>query len=1269
MKKSVLKKLSPICLIGLVCVIWLFTNQMSSVGASDSPYFLTVDGTTPVTSIDLNGEAVTLQLATDDKNLGDTYQMVWNTSNVQYSNAESVNNIQVPGAKGDTAYKFTPVKPGVDEVFVNVYKGDPSNTVPIYVLSCKINSRLYNNDNYEIMKTYEGTKYLLLNQLSTSNDIYKSILFNKKPLSDTANSGALTSVTWISDNGEVINVDNNSAKVAGAGTATVTANAPGEIKVPIKTLVKPAFSQYSDFSDNATYVDAISFISNLSTTELYTNASMGHLKWKVYDVDTNTKTDKVKIESEGKKTILNTSYAGKYDIYATVLDESLLSDSLTTTKSTFEPSTSTEKDAVLKNAYAKATITVPFMSSSNTQVVMGLDDTFDLYGRTNAPSDLGINSITIADESIIGYDATKKELYAKKEGSTTVKFQTALTYDEYGNKIMKTLEYQVSVTDGLSLNTTEAKMYKGATLDLVASQSDGVTWSSSDTSVVTVDSKGKVTAVSKGFAIVTASKKINGVVKKATCKITVLNAITGVTITPNKASIDIDEFVTLYAEVTPSDTLDEDVSIKWFSSDSSIASIEASEKGNKTVVVKGVGKGVATITAVDTKNVILGSALVTVNAGVEKITLSHSSVTTTLSAKTLQLIAYVSPDDASNKEVTWKSTDTKVATVDAKTGLVTYLTAGKTTIIATSTSNPEVTAMCNIEINVPVTGLTLDATKSIQVGKSEKLNFSVVPTNATNNGITWLSTNTSVATINTSGYVTGVSVGQAIIIARTVEGNYLQYCIVNVTSKPTGITLDQSDITLNKGSYQFLYATLTPANASENTITWSSTDTSVATVTQGGKVTAVAAGSTLIFAKDASGNSAYCKVTVVESVEGIKLNFNKKTLKKGNSFKLKATFTPTTATNKSITWSSSNKSVASVSKDGMVKGVKGGVAIITAKSVDGKHVDTCIVTVKESVTKIVLNKTSYKLGKGKSYTLKASVKNSTASNKTVKWKSSNTKVATVNSKGKVTGKSIGYATITATATDGSKVSASCEIRVVNQVTSIKLNKSAVTLVEGRFTKLKATISPKSATYKTAKWSSSDTSVARVNSDGTITALKEGTATITAAAKDNSGKKAYCFVNVIKAVPATSVSILNSDVMLAVGESATLQRVISPSNSTDSTKWYSDNKSIVTVNSSTGRIKAKKPGVATITCTAGGKSSTVKVTVIGLSRTSITLEQYSTYTLSVYGATSGIKWDVSDPEVCRVSNGKLTSARIGTTTVTATVNGKKLYCTVKVVPIR
>ncbi len=261
----------------------------------------------------------------------------------------------------------------------------------------------------------------------------------------------------------------------------------------------------------------------------------------------------------------------------------------------------------------------------------------------------------------------------------------------------------------------------------------------------------------------------------------------------------------------------------------------------------------------------------------------------------------------------------------------------------------------------------------------------------------------------------------------------------------------------------------------------------------------------------------FCKTTLVDVnylVSEIKLSSSTLTVHVGKTGQLTATVFPEKAIAKTVSWKSSNTAVATVDANGKVTAVAPGTATITATATDVGGVSaSCSVTIPQLVTGITLNKSSMSLHTGKNESLTVTISPGNATNKAVTWKSSDATVATVSTSGKVTAVAPGKATITVTAKDGSGKSASCEVTVIRPVTGVTLNKNSVELVTGESETLTATVKPDNASNKALTWKSSDTTVATVSSSGKITAVGPGTATITATAKDGSGKSASCNVRV------------------------------------------------------------------------------------------------------------------------------------------------------------
>lgn len=331
-------------------------------------------------------------------------------------------------------------------------------------------------------------------------------------------------------------------------------------------------------------------------------------------------------------------------------------------------------------------------------------------------------------------------------------------------------------------------------------------------------------------------------------------------------------------------------------------------------------------------------------------------------------------------------------------------------------------------------------------------------------------------------------------------------------------------------------------------------------------------------------------------VTSIKLNRSKVTIDKGRSIRLVATVTPNDADNKALTWKSSNTNIAIVN-NGYVKAIKTGKATIIVSSSDGSNITTkCDITIVQKATKVTvrqyyhINKPSKKL-----YKLNAKVYPSDTTDKSLIYRSSNNKVATVNRKGQIKAKKYGKATITVI-NRKSRKSAKCLLIVGQYVSKIKLSKNKVTLNNGKATKLKSKVTNK-AIYKAIQWKSTNTNIAKVNSNGVVKALKRGTCYVIAVAKDGSRKSAKCKVTVRQLVTKLSYNKKTQKAEVYKNKTIKFAVTVAPNNANNKGLTYSSsNKKVATVNSK-GVIKGIKTGTVTIIAKAkDGSRKTVKLTV-------------------------------------------------------------------------
>ena len=352
---------------------------------------------------------------------------------------------------------------------------------------------------------------------------------------------------------------------------------------------------------------------------------------------------------------------------------------------------------------------------------------------------------------------------------------------------------------------------------------------------------------------------------------------------------------------------------------------------------------------------------------------------------------------------------------------------------------------------------------------------------------------------------------------------------VQAAKKPTKITVSASTKTLYVGdSFALKVKSVKPQNASK-AVTYTSSNKSIATVNSKGKVTAKKKGKVTITVRSKLNKKvrAKCTVTVKQQVKKITVKNvvnNTAVIKKGKTLKLKCSVSPSNANNKKLTYTTNKKSVATVDKNGKIKAKGYGTAKITIRSADKKAKATITVKVpKKAVTKVKVTPTKKTITVGGTFRLNTVVSPSNASVKDVFYESSNKKIAVVDQKGKVKGVKKGTAIIKVTTLDGKKT-ASCKVTVQEKkapvkeilVTEVVVTPTKATLTEGETTALAVLVKPDNASNRNVIWKSSNQEIAKVDSNGVVTAVREGSAEITATAADGSGKKAVCAVTVSRA---------------------------------------------------------------------------------------------------------------------------------------------------------
>lgn len=742
-------------------------------------------------------------------------------------------------------------------------------------------------------------------------------------------------------------------------------------------------------------------------------------------------------------------------------------------------------------------------------------------------------------------------------------------------------------------------------------------------------------------------------------------------------AIDQDDFTmargktdTLTVTATPEAAL-AGKTVTWSSTDNSVVNVD--QEGN----IEATGVGTATITA--SCEEFSDSVTITVNAPLTGITL-NTQETSIKKGDTADLDVIYTPEDTTDdKTVTWTSSDDEIATVD-ENGVVTALKDGETTITATVGSH---TAECLVHVReVPLEGIDLDKTAiTMNKGdKSEALVVSYNPEDTTDDKtVTWSSENEDIATVE-DGVVTAVGAGTTNITAKV--GEFTATCEVTVVVPLESISVkaDGATDSLEVDDTVNLTVEYSPADTTvERDVTWTSSDDTVATVDENGTVTAVKGGTATITAT-VNGISATCDIKVLIHTTAIALGSSDLQLAKGQvSDPIAVTYNPeNTDDSKDLTWTSSNADVATVDENGVVTAAGGGTATIRATLNANEDVYAeCAVTVSvplESIT-LTADKETDSLEVGDTVNLIVGYNpEDTTVAKDVVWTSSDDAVATVDN-GTVTAVGGGTATITA-AVNG--ISATCDVRVLKHTTGISLGTAEMNLMKGDVSDpIAVTFDPADTDdSKEVTWSSDNTAVAAVDSEGRVTGIGEGTAVITATAVDG-GFTASCTVTVSEIHVQDAVLAEDTPSELYIGQNHTISVVITPENVTDEVTYsYASSDADVAAVDENGVVSALKAGTATITVTVTAGDFTkelsfnVEVKEIPLEGIAFkeeikTLEEGQSAQLEIlYNPENTtvdrtVTWNSSDPTVATVEDGLVKALKAGTTVITATVGDKEV----------
>ena len=330
---------------------------------------------------------------------------------------------------------------------------------------------------------------------------------------------------------------------------------------------------------------------------------------------------------------------------------------------------------------------------------------------------------------------------------------------------------------------------------------------------------------------------------------------------------------------------------------------------------------------------------------VEGIVIDDDSIEIHVS-ETINIIAKVLPEDALNKQIFFSSKNPDICSIDS-TGCIKAVSIGRTFVYAYSHDKQFVDS-CLVQVFEHTTGVSVDPSIKIRLGDEIQLNGQTHP-DESDGRLIWKSSNEEIAIVNNKGLVKGIRLGSCVVTAISVDGGYTADCLVTVVQPVEGVTMEKHSLSLNTGGSEQLYANVLPVNADNKKLVWTTSDSEIAEVNADGNVTAIKCGVAFIKATSVDNPLAAdsCKVTVLQPVTGIKLNYSTIELHQiGETVQLVATVLPDDASNKEVRWVSSNQSVCMVA-NGTVVAVGYGTSVIIATTVDGSYMATCTVNVVE----------------------------------------------------------------------------------------------------------------------------------------------------------------------------------------------------------------------------------------------------------------------------------------------------------------------------------
>lgn len=1213
---------------GVIAAPQIFLSLASDEGV------LAIADTGSVTGIDISAaatvrEKTTLQMnaavTPEDANIGTVY---WKSSN---NSVATVNNDGVVTTKAVE-------KP--TKVIITAYAADGSGTEARFELT--------------VTPIVEADKVVISGvtnevALKKSIKLYANVLAGEEAAS-------IQNVTWkIKSGSKYASIKTNSdgsATITGkkAGKLTVIATAKDGSKVvsePFTVVVKSkAASSVKVASINGiTALNAADTGKNLALKATVSSKSASQkVSWSV---DAKYE-DIASVDQDGVLTIKDGAF-GEIVVKATALDGSKKSGTLTVysinTVSGINVAGVTHEVAPKKSITLEAGVVAAEGEPTNPAITWKSENTKIATVKANADGTVKVTGVKAGTVKIFATAADG----SGKSGWMSVTVMP---------KAVSSVKIINEAAPFINIDAEDKNLNLAAAVS-PANASQRFTWSVEEKyhGIANISEDGVLTATGDEMgAVVVKAAAMDGSGKSASLTVHVGKPVADISIIGMNA-VKLKKSITLKAALTAADGTATVSGITWKLSGGKYASMKVNADGTVTITGKKAGK--VTVTATANDGSIIGETGAPATATWQIAVKKSVSALSIKGAKTIDLNKVTVDENgavvlgeessfaltAGTGVFTWTSSNPELFCVD-ENGLVSLKSRQPGSAVITAVSETGKMGSVTVKALYTVTGIELsgaimseDGVVHVVKGASTKIAADVFPDSAANQALSWKTSNKKIATVSSSGSVKGVKAGTVTITATAKDGSGVKQTIkVTVHEAPKSVSLYKNGTAIKSGSVAYVYnvgeiitmtAKVSPAKAYQP-VEWSTNNATVATV-ENGVVTVVGNGVAKITAKtvDGKNKASYIYVKVGTPVEEVAIS-GARSITIGKSTTLTADVLPENAINKAVTWkvASGYEAFASISASGVVKGKKSGYAKIIATADSGAY-DEFFVYVAPKSTKVfiyngetdITGKTTemYRnLGDG---TLQLSARlNPTTADQSVTWKSSSTKIATVDKNGVVTAKKNGTVTITATAADGSKKYATAKLKITTVSLKVEvISENNVTqLPTGASTQLKAVITPEAQSGLPVTWSSSDESLATVDANGVVTAMSGvcGDVAITAAVNGVPSEPYNLTVTlppekvIIWDMLATTID-MNSDV-----KTIELTAEVQPAGASQQVVWSSLDESVATVDQN-GVVTAVSSGSTKIVATHrfdSSLSAQIAVKVVKLPKAlELTIDQTRLYT--------------------------------------------------------